>query len=62
MGILIVTESIKIVFIDHSIKAENFKIINTATTDFDRSIKESILIKQMSPSLNDNDSLKLHVL
>ena len=47
---------------DHSIKADNFKIINTATTDFDLSIKESILIKQMSPSLNDNDSVKLHVL
>ena len=39
-----------------TIKVDNFMIINTATTDFELSIKESILIKQMPAFLNNNDS------
>ena len=47
---------------DHSVEVENFKITNSATINFELNIKESILIKQMSSSLNDNGSLKPYVL
>ena len=52
----IINHSIKL---DHFIKFDNFKIINSATIYFKISIKESISIKKMSPSLSDNNSFKL---
>ena len=46
----------------HAINRENFSIIANAKSEFELNIKESILIKQMSPSLNNTDSYKLRVL
>ena len=45
-----------------NIERENFNIIATATSEIDLIIKESILIKQSNPPLNNMDSLQLRIL
>ena len=47
---------------NYSITPEQFKILVTSTSDFELLLKESILIKQLKPSLNDMEAINLKIL
>jgi hypothetical protein len=40
----------------HTVDYENFKILATASTDYKLRVKESIIIKEFAPELNNNET------
>ena len=48
--------------INHKITHNQFKVIATTNSDSELLIKESILIKQIQPSLNNMEAIQLNVL
>ena len=45
--------------LNFNLTKDQFKVVSSARTDFELSLKEGLLIKSMKPSLNDMGSINL---